>query len=265
MGGSGRLARPPDHPRAAATAAGCPVSVRRCVLVGIEGTHASGKTTLVHALTARYRERGVLVDCTDEPARTSPFIEETVIHGTGVFDLACEVDLYAAQLSATLRAAACRRRVNSLRCPVRPRWGFMRCCRRPERACPTRAGLPAVRLGGSSAREPYVARSWGSGPPAVGGCCARSAASLLSAIRVSTSWRRAGLHRGVRPRPAPRASQRRTTQMCQDRMVPGRHFAVEHLPLHGRVCAGVPRRRAIRVERVALRPFSLPRRAPGDC
>jgi len=81
------------------------VSVRRCVLVGIEGTHASGKTTLVHALTAHYRERGVLVDCTGEPARTSPFIEETVIHGKGVFDLPTEVDLYAAQLSATLRGA----------------------------------------------------------------------------------------------------------------------------------------------------------------
>nr|WP_221375092.1 AAA family ATPase [Actinoplanes polyasparticus] len=81
------------------------MSVRGCILVGIEGTHASGKTTLVHALTAHYRERGVLVDCTGEPARTSPFIEETVIYGKGVFDLPTEVDLYAAQLSATLRAA----------------------------------------------------------------------------------------------------------------------------------------------------------------
>jgi len=59
------------------------MSVRGCVVVAIEGTHASGKTTLVHALTALYRARGVLVDCTGEPARTSPFIEETVIHGKG--------------------------------------------------------------------------------------------------------------------------------------------------------------------------------------
>jgi hypothetical protein len=81
------------------------VSVRGCVLIGIEGTHASGKTTLVHALTAHYRERGVLVDCTGEPARTSPFIEEIVIHGKGVFDLATEIDLFAMQLAATLRAA----------------------------------------------------------------------------------------------------------------------------------------------------------------
>jgi hypothetical protein len=47
----------------------------------------------------------VLVDCTGEPARTSPFIEEIVIHGQGGFDLATEVDLFATQLSAQLRAA----------------------------------------------------------------------------------------------------------------------------------------------------------------
>jgi hypothetical protein len=81
------------------------VSVRGCVLVAIEGTHASAKTTVVHALTAHYRARGVLVDCVAEPARTSPFIEEAVIHGKGTFDLATEVDLFAAQLSAQLRAA----------------------------------------------------------------------------------------------------------------------------------------------------------------
>lgn len=73
-------------------------------MVAVEGTHASGKTTLVHALTAHYRERGILVDCTGEPARTSPFIEDIVIHGQGTFDLPTEVDLYAAQLSGTLRA-----------------------------------------------------------------------------------------------------------------------------------------------------------------
>jgi hypothetical protein len=81
------------------------VAVRTCLLVAIEGTHASGKTTLVHALAAHYRAQGVLVDCTGEPARTSPFIEEIVIHGRGGFDLATEVDLFAAQLVAQLRAA----------------------------------------------------------------------------------------------------------------------------------------------------------------
>lgn len=81
------------------------MGVRGCVLVAVEGTHASGKTTLVHGLVAHYRARGVLVDCTGEPARSSPFIEETVIHGRGSFDLATEVDLFATQLSVQLRAA----------------------------------------------------------------------------------------------------------------------------------------------------------------
>jgi hypothetical protein len=81
------------------------MTIRTCVVVGVEGTHAAGKTTLVHALTAHYRARGVLVTCSPEPARTSPFIEAIVIHGKGTFDLATEVDLFGAQLSATLRAA----------------------------------------------------------------------------------------------------------------------------------------------------------------
>ena len=78
---------------------------RDCVVLAIEGTHASGKTTLTHALAAYYRERGVHVATVEEPARNSPFIEEIVVHGRGGFDLETEVDLLAAQLSAQLRAA----------------------------------------------------------------------------------------------------------------------------------------------------------------
>jgi predicted ATPase len=79
--------------------------IRGCVTVAVDGTHAAGKTTLVHALVAYYRRRGVLVDCVGEPARTSPFIDDIVMRGSGDFDLVCEVDLFAAQLSAQLRAA----------------------------------------------------------------------------------------------------------------------------------------------------------------
>jgi thymidylate kinase len=79
--------------------------LRDCVVLAIEGTHASGKTTLTHALAAYYRERGIHVGTVEEPARSSPFIEEIVIHGKGTFDLETEVDLFAAQLSAQLRAA----------------------------------------------------------------------------------------------------------------------------------------------------------------
>jgi thymidylate kinase len=54
---------------------------------------------------AYYRERGIHVGTVEEPARSSPFIEEIVVHGKGTFDLETEVDLFAAQLSAQLRAA----------------------------------------------------------------------------------------------------------------------------------------------------------------
>lgn len=43
--------------------------------------------------------------CTGEPARTSPFMEEIVLHGRGHFDLVAEVDLFAQQLTVPLRAA----------------------------------------------------------------------------------------------------------------------------------------------------------------
>ena len=79
--------------------------LRDCTVLAVEGTHASGKTTLTHALAAYYRERGIHVAIVEEPARHSPFIEEVVVHGKGAFDLETEVDLFAAQLSAQLRAA----------------------------------------------------------------------------------------------------------------------------------------------------------------
>jgi hypothetical protein len=79
--------------------------VRDCTVLAVEGTQAAGKTTLVHALTAYYRERGIHVACTEEAARVSPYIDDIVLHDVGTFDLAAEIDLYAAQLSVQLRAA----------------------------------------------------------------------------------------------------------------------------------------------------------------
>lgn len=77
--------------------------LRGCVVLAIDGTHAAGKTTLVHALTAHYRAAGVHAGCLGEPARTSPFIEDIVIHGNGEFDIPTEVDLFAANLTNQLR------------------------------------------------------------------------------------------------------------------------------------------------------------------
>jgi hypothetical protein len=79
--------------------------IRDCAVIAVEGTQAAGKTTLVHALTSHYRERAVNAACTGEPARTSPFMEAIVLYGQGAFDLAAELDLFAQQLTTSLRAA----------------------------------------------------------------------------------------------------------------------------------------------------------------
>lgn len=81
------------------------MSIRDCRVIAVDGTHAGGKTTLIHALTAHYRRLGVNVAAMGEPARTSPFMEEIVLHGRGRFDLAAEIDVFAAHLRHQLRTA----------------------------------------------------------------------------------------------------------------------------------------------------------------
>jgi predicted ATPase len=83
----------------------CEVSVRGCTVVAIEGTQASGKTTLANALVGELRRRGINAGYVGESARTSPFIDEIVRQGIGTFDSIAEADLFGAQLSAQLRAA----------------------------------------------------------------------------------------------------------------------------------------------------------------
>ncbi|MBZ9645290.1 AAA family ATPase [Streptomyces sp. PSKA30] len=79
--------------------------IRDCRVIAIEGTQAAGKTTLVHALTAHLREQSIGVTCTREPARTSPFMEDIVLHDEGNFDLVAELDLFAQHLTVPPRAA----------------------------------------------------------------------------------------------------------------------------------------------------------------
>ncbi|WP_128378539.1 AAA family ATPase [Streptomyces cavernae] len=79
--------------------------IRECRVIAVEGTQAAGKTTFVHALTAHLREHSIGVACTGEPARTSPFMEDIVLHGEGNFDLVAELDLFAQHFTVPLRAA----------------------------------------------------------------------------------------------------------------------------------------------------------------
>jgi nicotinamide riboside kinase len=81
------------------------VPIRSCTAIAVEGTHSSGKTTLAYALTSYYKEQGLHVSCVEEPARSSPFMEEIVLLGQGDFDVIAELDAFGQQISTQLRAA----------------------------------------------------------------------------------------------------------------------------------------------------------------
>jgi predicted ATPase len=75
------------------------------MVVALEGTQTSGKTTLAHALVSHCRERGIHTAFAEEPARTSPLVEEVLTGVRPAFDLICEVDLFAAQITNQIRAS----------------------------------------------------------------------------------------------------------------------------------------------------------------
>lgn len=79
--------------------------LRKARLVAIDGTHASGKTTLIYAVAALLRRQGIHVTTLGEPARSSPFVDDVVIHKSGDFDMLLELDLFAAHITNSVRAA----------------------------------------------------------------------------------------------------------------------------------------------------------------
>ena len=75
------------------------MTIMNCRLIAIEGAHCTGKSTLVHAITARYKSRNVHAASFTEVARASAFVEQVVIHGKGCFDITAELQLLAAQIA----------------------------------------------------------------------------------------------------------------------------------------------------------------------
>jgi hypothetical protein len=69
------------------------MALRAAKLVAFDGTHASGKTTLIYAVAGLLRGQGVQVTTLDEPARSSPFVDDVVIHRAGDFDMLLELDI----------------------------------------------------------------------------------------------------------------------------------------------------------------------------
>jgi hypothetical protein len=84
---------------------GVGVAIRGCVVVGVDGSHGAGKSTLVHALVSHYRRLGVNAVSVEEPARSSPLFEDAAMHGIGDFDAVVELDLFGSMMTRQLRAA----------------------------------------------------------------------------------------------------------------------------------------------------------------
>ncbi|MGH3920122.1 MAG: AAA family ATPase [Pseudonocardiaceae bacterium] len=80
------------------------MALRHAKLVAFDGTHASGKTTLIYAVAALLRRQGVHVTTLGEPARTSPFVDDVVIHKAADFDMTLELDIFAAHITNSVRA-----------------------------------------------------------------------------------------------------------------------------------------------------------------
>ncbi|MGH3548462.1 MAG: dTMP kinase [Pseudonocardiaceae bacterium] len=80
------------------------MALRQAKLVAFDGTHASGKTTLIHAVAALLRRQGVHVTTLGEPARTSPLVDDVVIHRAADFDMTLELDIFAAHITNSVRA-----------------------------------------------------------------------------------------------------------------------------------------------------------------
>jgi predicted ATPase len=75
------------------------LSIGKCTLVAVEGAHGAGKTTLVLAVTASLKWRGVNAIALAEVTRSSPFVEETAIFGGRPYSISSQLQLFGTQLA----------------------------------------------------------------------------------------------------------------------------------------------------------------------
>lgn len=81
------------------------VSIGNCHVIGIEGTHGTGKTSLAHALTASFGELNLSTSLVSETVRESPFFRAALVHHDGEIDEWAELHLVVDQVRRELVAA----------------------------------------------------------------------------------------------------------------------------------------------------------------
>ncbi len=87
-------------------------------LLAFDGTHASGKTTLIYQIAARLREKGINCVVLPEPARNNPLVDDVVLREIDVFDIPLEIDLIMNHISQCIRGTRNSEIILSDRTPV---------------------------------------------------------------------------------------------------------------------------------------------------
>lgn len=77
------------------------MSIRDCKLVAVDGSHGSGKTTLVAGIVAALKARHVHAASLPEVARKSPFLEDAIFRDVE-YDAVLEAHLFATQIAEEL-------------------------------------------------------------------------------------------------------------------------------------------------------------------
>lgn len=92
--------------------------IRNTPLIAFDGTHSSGKTTLIYAVAAELKAKGINCVILPEPARISPLVEDVVLHDIGSFDIPLETELFALHLLQCVQACRVGKFVISDRTPA---------------------------------------------------------------------------------------------------------------------------------------------------
>lgn len=87
-------------------------------LIAFDGTHASGKTTLIYYVAAKLKEKGINCVVLPEPARNSPLVDDVVLRNVKSFDVPLEVDLIMNHISQCIRGTRDGEIILSDRTPV---------------------------------------------------------------------------------------------------------------------------------------------------
>lgn len=77
--------------------------IKKKFLIAFDGTHASGKTTLLYYVASKLKEKGINCAVLSEPARNSALLDDVILRDKGEFDIPIETDLIMNHISQCIK------------------------------------------------------------------------------------------------------------------------------------------------------------------